>query len=146
MLLIQLLNLADVEKPLLYGLRSSSAYGKLPLKGKVFCTKKAEERASHQGIRDMWLSLACWWYFALSQTLLNVKRESWQGDCSDYLIFLFCTNPVIFFLSLWLLEIIFSFPSPSRKYIKISSPCPPLVPQQRSLSLFLHVPQLLTGF
>lgn len=53
MLLIQLPNLADVEKPLLYGLRSSSAYGKLLLKEKVVCSKKAEERASHQGIRDV---------------------------------------------------------------------------------------------
>lgn len=61
----------------------------------------------------MWLSLACWWYFALSQTLLNVKRESWQGDCSDYLIFLFFTNPVIFFyLSDYLRFFFFPLPLP----------------------------------
>lgn len=42
MLLIQLPNLADVEKPLLYGLRSSSAYGKLLLKEKVVCSKREQ--------------------------------------------------------------------------------------------------------
>lgn len=60
----------------------------------------------------MWLSLVCWWYFALSQTLLNVKRESWQGDCSDYLIFLFFTNPVIFFYLSDYLRFFFLSPPP----------------------------------
>jgi len=40
MLLIQIQTLAEVEKNILYGFTSSSAYGKLPLEEEVVCSKK----------------------------------------------------------------------------------------------------------
>lgn len=129
-LLIQLQTLAEVEETILYGFRSSSAYGKLLLEEEAFCSKEAsqaKERASHQWIRVL-VSLPCWWYLGLSQTLNVTCKErkmtvliTWLS--SLWFLFLSLTLWLGFFMLSDYLRLLPTPPPPPAIHIKVLLAC-----------------------